>query len=186
VIPEVAAAFEFALDRSRECGATLVPVRVPDPAEINIIGRLILLSEVSALMKPFADRRADFGPDVLALIDQGAFISATEYINAQRLRRVYQRDFAQVWRDIDVIFTPTAPIAPPLIGQQSVSIDGNDEDARLATTRFVRPINVLGLPAASVPVEKDGFLAGVQIIGKAFTERDVLRAGAALELLCAR
>src|SRR6185437_8856813 len=103
VIPEVRAAFSSALDRARTLGASIVALRVPDPAEINVIGRVILLSEVSALMQPYAHRRADFGPDVLALIDQGRLVPATDYVNAQRLRRVYQQEWAKLWRTVDLI-----------------------------------------------------------------------------------
>jgi len=180
VIPEVRAAFSSALDRAGSLGASIVPVRVPDPAEINVVGRVILLSEVSALMQPYLHRRADFGPDVLALIDQGRLVPATDYVNAQRLRRVYQQDWAKLWRTVDLILTPTAPIGPPLIGQQSVTIDGVEEDARLATTRFVRSINVLGLPAISIPVQSGDFVAGLQIIGSPFSESLTIRVGDAL------
>jgi aspartyl-tRNA(Asn)/glutamyl-tRNA(Gln) amidotransferase subunit A len=180
VIPEVRAAFSSALDRAGSLGASIVPVRVPDPAEINVVGRVILLSEVSALMQPYLHRRADFGPDVLALIDQGRLVPATDYVNAQRLRRVYQQDWAKLWRTVDLILTPTAPIGPPLIGQQSVTIDGVEEDARLATTRFVRSINVLGLPAISIPVQSGDFVAGLQIIGSPFSESLTIRIGDAL------
>jgi aspartyl-tRNA(Asn)/glutamyl-tRNA(Gln) amidotransferase subunit A len=180
VIPEVRAAFSSALDRAGSLGASIVPVRVPDPAEINVVGRVILLSEVSALMQPYLHRRADFGPDVLALIDQGRLVPATDYVNAQRLRRVYQQEWAKLWRTVDLILTPTAPIGPPLIGQQSVTIDGVEEDARLATTRFVRSINVLGLPAISIPVQSGDFVAGLQIIGSPFSESLTIRVGDAL------
>jgi Asp-tRNA(Asn)/Glu-tRNA(Gln) amidotransferase A subunit family amidase len=114
------------------------------------------------------------------LIDQGRLLAATDYINAQRLRRVYQREWSKLWRAVDVILTPTAPIAPPLIGQQVVPIESANEDVRLATTRFVRPINVLGLPAASVPVESDDFLAGLQIIGAPFSAQTILLIAALL------
>ena len=180
VIPEVRAAFSSALDRAGSLGASIVPVRVPDPAEINVVGRVILLSEVSALMQPYLHRRADFGPDVLALIDQGRLLPATDYVNAQRLRRVYQQEWAKLWRTVDLILTPTAPIGPPLIGQQAVTIDGVEEDARLATTRFVRSINVLGLPAISIPVQSGHFVAGLQIISAPFSESLTIRAGEAL------
>jgi aspartyl-tRNA(Asn)/glutamyl-tRNA(Gln) amidotransferase subunit A len=180
VIPEVRAAFSSVLDRARTLGASIVPVRVPDPAEINLVGRVILLSEVSALMQPYSHRRADFGPDVLALIDQGRLLPATDYVNAQRLRRVYQQEWAKLWRSVDLILTPTAPIGPPLIGQQTVPIDGIEEDARLATTRFVRPINVLGLPAISIPIQSGDFVAGLQIIGAPFSENLTIRTADAL------
>jgi hypothetical protein len=41
-------------------------------AAMNAVARVILMSEASALMEPFLDRRGDFGPDVLALFDQAA------------------------------------------------------------------------------------------------------------------
>jgi len=180
LIPEVRAAFSSALDRARNLGASIVTLRVPDPAEINVVGRVILLSEASALMQPYIDRRADFGPDVLALLDQGRLLFATDYVNAQRLRRVYQQEWSKLWRTVDLILTPTAPIGPPLIGQLSVPIDGIEEDARLATTRFVRPINVLGVPALSMPIRSGNFVAGLQIIGPPFSESLIIRAAEGL------
>src|SRR6185312_7623209 len=69
VAPEVADAFHAALDRAKSAGAELKPIRVPDPEALNVIGRVILMSEVSALMEPYAHRRDEFGPDVIALID---------------------------------------------------------------------------------------------------------------------
>lgn len=152
---DVAAALAQALQKAEALGARLVPIEVPDPAEVNVIGRVILLSEASALMERYMDRRSDFGRDVLTLLDQGRLISATDYINALRLRRVYQRRWSKIWQVADLVFTPTVPIEAPLIGQPTV--DG--EDVRLAATRFVRSFNVLGFPAMSVP-------PGLQIIAK--------------------
>jgi len=56
-----------------------------------------------------------------------------------------------------------------------VEIEGVAEDVRLASTRFVRAINVIGLPALSVPLATDSPLPiGLQIIGKPFAEASVL------------
>jgi aspartyl-tRNA(Asn)/glutamyl-tRNA(Gln) amidotransferase subunit A len=147
--PAVAAAFDQALRGAEALGYRLVPITVPDPAEINTIGRVILLSEASAVLQPYLDRRDDFGADVLALVDQGLLVSASDYIDAQRLRKLYQKRWAKLWDQVDVIFTPTTPIHPPRIGQTEV----DHEDVRLASTRFVRPFNVLGLPALSIPLK---------------------------------
>jgi len=172
VLPEVAAAFEAAVARM---GGKIVPIRVPNPAEINAVSRVILLAEASAALGPYLHRRDDFGADVIALLDQGRLIAATDYINAQRLRRVYQREWAKVWHHVDAILTPTSPITAPKIGQTTVEIAGETEDVRLAATRFVRAINVIGLPAISVPIPAAGPLpVGLQIIGKPFDESTLL------------
>jgi aspartyl-tRNA(Asn)/glutamyl-tRNA(Gln) amidotransferase subunit A len=182
VTPEVAAAFIRALGEAESAGAILVLVRLPDPVEINAISRVILLAEASAVFEPHLHRRADFGADVMALLDQGRLISATDYINAQRLRRFYQREWARVWTEVDFVFTPTTPIVAPKIGQTAVDIEGVAEDVRLAATRFVRAINVLGLPAISVPlsIPSNGLPIGLQVIGKAFDEARVIAIAAAI------
>src|ERR1019366_7101049 len=126
--------------------------------------------EASAAMEPFLDRQDDCGPDVRMLLAQGRLISGADYVNAQRLRRTYQRRWAEVWERADVIFTPTAPIEAPEIGQTAVE----GEDIRLASTRLVRPFNVLGAPAISIPLSTSGLPAGLQIAARAFGEREVI------------
>jgi aspartyl-tRNA(Asn)/glutamyl-tRNA(Gln) amidotransferase subunit A len=180
IAPEVAAAFAESLHFAESAGAHLIPIRVPDPAAINVVGRVILLAEVAAVMEPYTSRRGDFGADVRVLIDQGRLLSATDYINAQRYRRKAQRDWAGLWRSVDLILTPTAPIVSPLIGQTSVDWAGEQEDVRLATTRLVRAINVLGLPALSVPLKNSSLPIGLQIIGKPFAEDLLISTGACL------
>ena len=160
-----------------------MPLRVPDIAAINAVGRVILLAEASALMEPHLDRRDRFGADVLALFDQGRLLPATDYVNAQRLRRLAQREFRKLWTEVDCLLIPTTPNTAPAIGQATLAIDGEMEDVRLASTRFVRGINVLGLPALSLPcgLDERGLPIGLQIVGPEFAEATVLRAGAALE-----
>ncbi len=181
VAPEVASAFADAVLRAQAAGATLVPITVPDPAEINVVSRVILLSEASALMEPYLHRRGDFGADVLALLDQGRFLAATDYINAQRLRRHYQKEWAKLWAQVDCIFTPTAPILAPRIGDTDVVIDGVAEDIRLATTRFMRVANVLGIPAISIPLPVNCLPVGLQIMAAPFAERRLLSIAAAAQ-----
>jgi len=50
-------------------------------------------------------------------------------------------------------------------------------------TRLVRGMNLLGLPALSLPcgLNTDGMPISAQIIGKPFDEATILRVGAALE-----
>jgi aspartyl-tRNA(Asn)/glutamyl-tRNA(Gln) amidotransferase subunit A len=183
VEPEVRRSFESAIEAARRCEAKIVEVHVPDPAGLNVIARTILLAEATAVMTPHLHRRADFGSDVLALLDGGRFVSAQDYINAQRVRRRMQRDWADMFRSIDVLFTPTTPIPAPKIGQMTVSVDGKEENTRLASTRFVRGINALGLPAISIPCGRttSGLPIALQIIGRAWEEQTVLEAAAVIE-----
>ena len=181
--PAVKAAVEKMAARAESLGARMVPVRVPDIAAINTVGRVILMTEASAFFESLGAGREMFGPDVLSLYDQGRLLAGTDYVNAQRLRRVMQREFAKLWDRIDCLFTPTAPMGAPRIGAPTVQLGGESEDTRLASTRFVRAINVLGVPALSMPcgVTAENLPIGLQIIGKPFSEAGILRIGAALE-----
>jgi len=175
--PDVDAAVRGAFDTAASHGAEIVPLRVPDIAAINTVARLILLAEASALLEPHLEHRDLFGPDVLALLDQGRLLPATDYINAQRLRHAMQREFAGLWARVDCLFTPTTPITAPRIGETTVTAGGESEDVRLAATRLVRAINPLGLPAVSIPCGADrrGLPIGLQIVGRPFAEALILR-----------
>jgi aspartyl-tRNA(Asn)/glutamyl-tRNA(Gln) amidotransferase subunit A len=183
VDPEVEKAVRGAVARAESLGARAVPVRVPDIAALNAVSRVILLAEAAAVMERHLDRRDLIGPDVLALLDQGRFIPASDYINAQRLRRMFRREFRNVWKDADVLFVPTSAVTAVEIGQTTVSVGGVEDDARLANTRFLRGINALGSPALSLPcgLDRRGLPIGLQIVGPDWGEAAILRAAAALE-----
>jgi aspartyl-tRNA(Asn)/glutamyl-tRNA(Gln) amidotransferase subunit A len=156
---------------------------LPDLSAINAVARVILLAEAAATVTKDWDRRELFGSDVLALFDQGRMIPAVDYVNAQRLRRAMRREFDQIWKEVDCFLCPTTPATAPRIGDSTVRLGGRDEDVRLAATRLVRGINLLGLPALSMPcgLTGAGLPIGLQIVGQAFDEAAVLKVGAALE-----
>jgi aspartyl-tRNA(Asn)/glutamyl-tRNA(Gln) amidotransferase subunit A len=183
VHPEIERAVRGVITRAKEAGARLVDVRVPDIQALNVVSRVVLLAEASSVMARFLADRSRIGPDVLALLDQGRLIAATDYINAQRLRRLFQREFARLFEQIDCLITATAPNLAPRIGQNEIELGGIMEDTRLATTRFVRGINMIGYPALAIPcgLSSDRLPMSAQIIGRPFEEALVLRAGAALE-----
>ncbi len=172
-----------AAETAGKLGMRLVPVTLPGLEEINAVGRLLLLVEAAAVLESSMARRADFGGDVLALLDQGRLIPATDYVNAQRLRRVLCEQFAAVWRDVDCLFTSATPMPAPKIGQPAVELNGRSVDVRLAATRFTRPFNVLGVPAVSIPwgLSPEGLPLGLQIAGRSFDEAGILAVAAAME-----
>lgn len=183
VDPDVAAAVRKMVQLAAGLGAEVQIVKVPDIKSLNAVGRVILLSEASAVFERFADRRGEFGADVRVLFDQGALLPATDYVNAQRLRKQFRDEFARLFAGIDVLLTPTAPTVAKGIGESTILVDGVEEDFRLATTRLVRGINVIGYPAISIPCGfgEAGMPIGLQIIGRPFEERQLLGAAAALE-----
>ncbi len=183
VTPAARQAVEHAARMAGRLGARVLPVRLPDMDAVNTIGRVLLLAEAAAALTPHLAERASFGDDVRALLDQGRLLPATDYVNAQRLRRIAQNEFRLLWRQVDCLFTPTVPAGAPKVGQATVEIEGRVEEVRLAATRLVRGMDVLGLPAVSLPCALDAnrMPLGLQIIAPAFSEAALLSVAALIE-----
>lgn len=181
--PDVELCVRGAVARAESLGAQVKPVKIPAIEAMNAAGRVILAAEASAVHEPHLADRSRFGPDVLTLLDQGRLLPATDYVHAQRLRRSLAAEFAGVWSSVDCLLTPTTPVTAPHVNDTIVKLGGREEDVRLATTRLVRGINLLGLPALSIPcgLSTDGLPVGLQIVAAAFEESLILRVGAALE-----
>jgi aspartyl-tRNA(Asn)/glutamyl-tRNA(Gln) amidotransferase subunit A len=179
---EVQSAVREAAARAAREGAELIDVPVPDIEAINAVGRLILMAETATVWRRYLDRRKDFGADVLAGIEQGRLISAADYLDAQRLRQVLANEFEQVWTQADLLLTPATPTPAPKIGQTNLEMGGIVEDIRLASTRLVRPFNVLGWPALSIPCgrSRDGLPIGLQLVAPPGQDESLLSSAESL------
>jgi aspartyl-tRNA(Asn)/glutamyl-tRNA(Gln) amidotransferase subunit A len=176
VTPEVGAAVRKAISKLEQLGAALEEVTLPDLDAANAAARIVQLSETAAVYVKHTDPKL-FGEDVWALLEQGRMIRGHEYVNAQRVRTLFRRDFDALWSKIDVLAGPTTPITAPLLDQNTVTIAGEDENVRIASTRLVRSLNFLGEPALSMPCGTDanGMPAGLQLISAPFTEPKLLQ-----------
>ena len=182
--PQVDNAVHFMAYRAQDLGAELVPIRVPDGRQLNVISQVIQLVEAAAVHEPYLrKRRKLYSESLQQLLDMGRVIPGVDYVQAQRLRRRAQGVYASILRKVDCLLIPATPIAAPRIGQNEVALGGTVEEVRAVVTRFVRGVNAGGLPALSMPAgtTRGGLPIGMQLIGPAFGEKALLRIGAALE-----
>ncbi len=180
---EVVASVKNAIERAEKSGAQVVEIDVPDMMALTRAGATCLLAEAAAALRPYLERRGDFGEDVLGRLDQGRTILAIDYLDALRVRRSTSRAFIKLWEHVDCLFTPSTPMTAPLIGAKFVKFGGEQEEVRAAGTRFTRGMNALGLPAISLPCgfSRSGLPIGLQIIGARDRDDFVLQAAAAME-----
>jgi aspartyl-tRNA(Asn)/glutamyl-tRNA(Gln) amidotransferase subunit A len=172
---------EASVERLRQLGAEIKAVPMPGIAEMNATARVIQLAETAAVYVNQWDK-TQFGSDVWALLQQGRMIMGHEYVNGQRLRQHFRTEFDKVWAQVDVLVGPTTPMTAPLLEQDTVTIQGKEENVRMAATRLVRAINMLGEPALSIPCGKgeNGMPMGLQLVAKPFGEKTLVRVGKAL------
>ena len=179
---EVVTAVKRSIAEMERLGATVSEVQLPNLVDLNVAARTVQMTESSALYAQHTDPKL-FGEDVWMLVQQGKLIHAYDYVNAQRLRTLFRRDFDALWREIDVLATPTTPVAAPRIEELTVKIGSFEEDTRIACTRLTRPINFLGEPALSMPCGKTslGLPIGLQLISRPNSEPALLRIASTLE-----
>jgi len=181
--PDIDAAVRSCFRAAVEQGAQIVDIEVPDMEALRAAASTCLLVEAAAALRPYLDRRAEFGADVLALLDQGKTIPGVDYIEARRARVRIGRQFERLFEQVDCIFTPATPITAPFIGQATVTVGHAQEEVRFAATRLTRGMNALGNPAISIPcgAGKNGMPIGLQIIAARGQDDLVLHAAAAIE-----
>ncbi|MBB3112177.1 aspartyl-tRNA(Asn)/glutamyl-tRNA(Gln) amidotransferase subunit A [Paenibacillus phyllosphaerae] len=127
-------------------------------------------------------RSQGFGSEVKRRIMLGTYALSSGYydayyLKAQKVRTLIKQDFDQVFENYDLIIGPTAPTPAFKLGAQV-----NDPLTMYLNDIVTIPVSLAGVPAISVPCGfADGLPIGLQIIGKAFDERTVLRAAHAYE-----
>lgn len=181
---EVRSAVQASVINIEQFGAEIRELQVPDPVEGNAAARMILWAEFAAQYNTVTDRSL-YGDDLWALREQSLLVSGHEYVNAQRIRRLVRQDWNKVWREVDVLVTPTTPITAPKRGARTVYINGTEEDVRIASTRLVRSFNLLGEPAISIPCGKDknNMPIGLQIVGKPYADEKLLALASVLPVM---
>ncbi|WP_413173141.1 AtzE family amidohydrolase [Anabaena azotica] len=127
-------------------------------------------------------RPQDFDPATRDRFLAGALIPGHWYIQAQRFRRWYQDQVREIFQNVDIILAPTTPITAPLIGQQTMILDGEEILVRPHLGLFTQPLSFIGLPVLSVPINQESSLPlGVQLIAAPYNEALILRVAALLE-----
>ena len=168
---------EEALDIFRKQGAEVRDVTLSSMADYNAVGWVILTTEAYAVHEPWLKSRFnDYGElfrDRLAL---SALMSASDYMQAVRRRRVLCQEIATAMKDLDVLITASAPAEAP-------KIDAVPKWAMLEKPNFTMPFNVTGLPALSLcsGYGDGGLPLSLQIVGKPFQEATVFQVADAFE-----
>lgn len=123
-----------------------------------------------------------YQPETLRRIRSGEGISATEYIRRRRELEEHRLQAHDIFAEVDLLVTPTAPIQAPTTADLKKD-PAALRPAELKLLRNTRPFNVWGLPAISVPCgfTKTGLPIGLQIAGAHWREDLVLRLAHAYE-----
>jgi aspartyl-tRNA(Asn)/glutamyl-tRNA(Gln) amidotransferase subunit A len=175
--PEVVAAFEEALSVLRSLGATIEDVRLRPAKQYSDVKIAIAESELYSIHSAtFRSRPGDYGEDFLGRALGAVLISGSDYMDAQRERRVMLAELKPVWQRYNALVTPTAPApAPPFGAWRTANF--------WTKASFTTPWNISGGPALSqcMGFSRSGLPLALQIAGRPFDDATVLGIGHAYE-----
>ena len=178
--PEVRHAADAAVRDMEKHGAVVREVSLPhlkpslDAATDISLAEALHVHEAAGY---FPARASEYGEEVRQRIESGARVPAHRYLAGFDVRKRLLAEFDAAFHDVDAIVAPTLPVPAPLIGADTVHIEGDEIGARSAIVGHCRPANLTGLPAISIPCgfTHAGLPVGLQFIGRAFDEATLLR-----------
>jgi aspartyl-tRNA(Asn)/glutamyl-tRNA(Gln) amidotransferase subunit A len=171
------AVFDQALEVLESLGAMVVDIDGKPFSLARKANQTILVCEAYAYHEPNLQQTPmKFGSSVRRRILEGAFLSAADYLTAQRARAMLNQQIRANFSQVDVFAVPGAARPPePFEG-----MDPNEQNMRPS---FTNPFNLTGLPAISVPsgFTEGNLPAGLQIVAKPFEEATCFRVAYAYE-----
>jgi len=177
VAPEVHAALEEAYAVFRSLGARVEEARIRPAFDYYAVKITIAESEQYAIHEEeLRERPGDFGADFLGRALPAILYNSSDYVQAQRERRLMLSEMAPIYAKYDVLLAPTASgPAPRLDAWRTISFW---QHASLTT-----PFNVTGGPALAqcMGFTAAGLPLSLQIVGRPFDEITVFRAAHAYE-----
>ena len=155
--PSIVAAVRAALARA---DITSVPIDLPSLEDAYAAGLTIIGAENWSAYGHLVDGPG-LGDDVRTRLLGNRSISGEALTAAERCRTIFRAEVDAALERVDALVLPTLPIVPPRLGETA------DARAVLRLTAFVRPFNLSGHPALSIPLATEANLpAGLQLVGR--------------------
>lgn len=166
---------------AKALGATQV-VDIPEASRARAAAYVITTTEGASLhLDRLRKRPNDFDPAVRDRLISGAMVPASLVDRAQKFRRWYRAQLAEIFKSVDVLIAPATPCTAPKLGQVNFNLDGVELPVRANIGIHTQPISFIGLPVVAVPVPLEPLPIGVQIIAAPWREDIALRVAHALE-----
>lgn len=202
--PEIKTAIEDSLKKLEQAGAELVEVELPHLKYSLAAYYLILFAESSSNLARFdgirygyrvdddnlqdlyeRTRGEGFGTEVQRRIMLGTYVLSAGYYDAfykkaQKLRSLIMQDYANVFKQVDCLVTPTTPNPAFEIGSLTT-----DPLTMYLEDVYTVAINVAGVPALSMPcgMTSQTLPIGIQFIASHFNEKTLFEVAGGFEKL---
>ena len=200
--PGVEDAIRKAIDTLADLGAVVSETSLPSTPYAMAVYYIVAPSEASANLARYDGvkygystdtpggmwdsledtRREGFGAEVKRRIMIGTYALSAGYYDAWykkalQVRTLIRQEFDQVFREFDVLVSPTSPSVAFPLGDKTA-----DPYMMYLNDVFTQPANIAGIPAISIPAGmSDGLPVGLQLMASHLEEEKLLRVAHAYE-----
>lgn len=174
---QVDSAFTTAIQQLTELGHDVHPLQLPDV----LPGREIILAiadEINDVHREFRAQGLPYGDDVAARLEDCERVTAEESAKGRVWQQMIRSRFADAFKTIDLLITPTVPVMRKVIGVDTIG----DLHHRLVLSWFTALVNHALHPALAMPLASPGGPpVSLQAIGPMGSEPTLLGFGRQLE-----
>lgn len=186
---EIVAACEAMLKEYEKMGCEIVEIVIPNLEANRVAHSVTILAEMAqAMHATYDEHHKEHALDVRINLAMARQLAGTDYVTAQRVRTRMMNHFRDAFQKVDMILTPSTGIAAPEIKRGALPNGESDLTTTVEIMRFVTVANFTGLPAISFPVgyTQKGLPIGMQVMGRAWDEVNLLRMALAAEQVVER
>jgi aspartyl-tRNA(Asn)/glutamyl-tRNA(Gln) amidotransferase subunit A len=175
--PEVTAALEHVMRTLQLAGADVRDIRLPSLVEFSAVNRVILHSEAWSIHGPWLrERPGDYGKLARRRLLSGAFLSAGDYMLANRRRLEMIAAVNAALAEVDVLLCASSM-------DPACRIDNTADVDRTYPRQARTPFNITGHPALAMMsgLSSAGLPLSLQLVGRYFDEAMLFRVARAWE-----
>ena len=184
-----AAAIEVALGVLRDCGARIVPIKMPDVSHVVDIWQPICSHEMAkAHAATFPARSNEYGPYLREFLENGRLVTAEQLETAHRARRALTKDLDALLDSVDAMAGPAGgdpawPITHAIQVGPLPAYHAAWSAAAPRSSEFTMPMDLAGIPAICLPCgfSPDGLPYSIQFTGRRLGEPALFRIAHAYE-----
>jgi len=182
-VPEVKAAFDDAVAQISALGAATEAVSIGNLERLAAAQFTITTAEANTYHHEMIQRAPElYHPVIRRRIEAGFFMPAAAYVQAQRVRALFEERYANLFETFDLLVAPTTPSPAPAANGQGIRLPNGEMPSR-ETVRLTRVFNPNGLPAITMPTgfSEQGLPMAAQFVGKRFSDALVIGAAHAYQ-----
>lgn len=195
---EVLKNFEDSIEKLKSAGYDIVDMNIDHLEKSLSVYYVVVFAEISSNMARydgirygmsiqdedmikgyFKTRTEGFGDEVRRRILLGTYVLSSGYYDAyynkaNLVRDMLQREFAKAFEEVDAIAMPTSPVPAFKLGEKN-----NDPLSMYLADIFTVPVNIVGVPAISIPSgnTSEGLPLSLQLIAPHFAESTLFTIG---------